>query len=223
MKDDDLYSRHHTLSALLSVLLHDLRNPLHSATLLVEAMGSPTADVEALRGRLRLQFGKLEALMAEAAGPIKELALDPRVEVIALDALLRSLVERYPALGAPEARFTVPSVPDLMISVDPTLFVRAAIEIAATIAGQESERDEGVVPKIVLSVDQPDAETVRLRVGDLEASLSEAMIKTPFAITGGGIRLAVARALTQNAGATLRLEPSKEGPSRFAFLLRRAS
>ena len=62
MKDDDLYARYQTLAAAISVLLHDLRNPLHSATLLVEAMGSRNADLDSLRGKLRGQFGKLEEI-----------------------------------------------------------------------------------------------------------------------------------------------------------------
>ncbi|HEX9297103.1 MAG TPA: hypothetical protein VF881_14770, partial [Polyangiaceae bacterium] len=89
MRDDDIYARHQTLAALVSVLLHDLRNPLHSATLLVEAMGSRTADVEALRGRLRAQFAKLDGLISEAAGPIRELTVEPRIENVSIDDLCR--------------------------------------------------------------------------------------------------------------------------------------
>src|SRR5437899_7112668 len=90
IKEDDLYARYQTLTALVSVLLHDLRNPLHSATLLVEAMGARTADVESLRGKLRGQFGKLEGLIGEASDAIKELGLESRIEDVTVDELLRS-------------------------------------------------------------------------------------------------------------------------------------
>src|SRR5689334_3701034 len=98
-KDDDLYARYQTLTALVSVLLHDLRNPLHSSTLLVEAMGSRTADMDSLRGKLRGQFGKLEGLMSEASDAIKELSLEARLEDTPVDELLRSASASAPAMS----------------------------------------------------------------------------------------------------------------------------
>jgi hypothetical protein len=74
-----------------------------------------------------------------------------------------------------------------------------------------------------LRVDQPDAGNVRLIVGDWMAQLDDAAVKAPFAITGGGIRLALARTLLQIAGATLRLEQSQEAAIRYALYLRSAS
>src|SRR5438046_872683 len=76
MADDDIYERHQMMTALTGVLLHDLRNPLHSATLLVEALGTG-GDVSALRTKLRAQFAKLDGLISTAAAPIRELAVDP--------------------------------------------------------------------------------------------------------------------------------------------------
>src|SRR5258708_30636858 len=99
MNDDDMYVRHQTLAALVSVLLHDLRNPLHSGTLLVEAMASPTADLDALRGKLRAQFAKLDALISEASGPMRDLTLETRARPIAVDSLVRSFAEAVPDAG----------------------------------------------------------------------------------------------------------------------------
>src|SRR5262245_3758767 len=95
---DDLYARHQMLAALVNVLVHDLRNPLHSATLLVEAMGSPSANIETLRNKLRAQIGKLDGLIAETNNSAKEMALEPTVEVIAVDALLGALADHYAAI-----------------------------------------------------------------------------------------------------------------------------
>src|SRR3954451_1404380 len=88
MTDDDLYVRYQTLAALVSVLLHDLRNPLHSGTLLVEALGSRTADIESIRGKLRNQFGKLEGLISEATDSMREVSLEARLEPVGLDQVL---------------------------------------------------------------------------------------------------------------------------------------
>src|SRR2546430_12577807 len=116
--DDDLYPRYQTLAALMGVLLHDLRNPLHSATLLLEAMGAKTADITALRGKLRGQFTKLEGLMSEAAESIKSLSLEPRIIDVDVDELLRSIATVLPTVDG-EAAPTVPVSSSLRVSADP--------------------------------------------------------------------------------------------------------
>jgi signal transduction histidine kinase len=235
MKDDDLYLRYQTLAALIGVLLHDLRNPLHSGTLLVEAMGSRTADVNALRGKLRGQLGKLEGLISEASEAIKELGLEARIEDISIDDLLRSAATSAPALAGCDIELVLPSTTGLSVTVDPTLLVRAIAEIGATLfershrtkiaGGPEAapSNTKGGRTTIALRVDQPDAGNVRLVVGDWVAQLDEAAVKAPFTISGGGIRVALARTLSQIAGATLRLEQSQEAAIRYALYLRCAA
>jgi hypothetical protein len=221
MKDDDLYVRYQTLGALISVLLHDLRNPLHSATLLVEAMGARTADVESLRGKLRGQFGKLDGLIGEASDAIKELALEKRVENVAVDDLLRSAAESVPALAASDIELTVPASTALRVSVDTKVLLRAMAEIGATIferaIGSDKAGRPGEKTVIALGVEPIDAKTVRLFVGGWMRPLDDAAVKQPFTITGGGIRLALARNLAGMAGAMLRLEQSPEGAIRYAL------
>jgi signal transduction histidine kinase len=227
MKDDDLYPRYQTLAALIGVLLHDLRNPLHSATLLVEAMGSRTADVGALRGKLRGQLGKLEGLISESSEAIKELALEARIEDVSIDDLLRSAATSVPALAGCDIELVLPSTTGLSVTVDPTLLLRAIAEIGATLfersQGTKDGGHNGRRTTIALRVDQPDAGNVRLIVGDWMAQLDDAAVKAPFAIAGGGIRLALARTLLQIAGATLRLEQSQEAAVRYAVYLRSAA
>src|SRR5688572_29494592 len=116
--DDDLYARHKLLAALVNVLVHDLRNPLHSATLLIEAMGSPSADIDVMRNKLRGQIGKMEAVIAQTNGAVKELVHEPRVEVVDIDALLRSIVELYPVVTARTATFVLPASSGLLIAAD---------------------------------------------------------------------------------------------------------
>jgi signal transduction histidine kinase len=217
--DDDLYTRHQMLAALVNVLVHDLRNPLHSATLLIEAMGSPSADVEALRTKLRGQIGKIDGLIAQTTAGMKELAQEPRVETIAIDELLRSIVERYVKVTARATTFELPAASGLDIAADRRMLERAAIEIAAVIAERQRQPEDGPPPRVLLTVDEPEPGTVCLRLGDLQGQEAEATAKAPLTISGGGIRLAVARSLAQRAGATLRVEQIRGGPTRFALLL----
>ena len=220
---EDLYTSHQTLTALVNVLVHDLRNPLHSATLVVEAMGSPSADVPSLRTKLRGQVGKLDGLIGQAAAAMRELALDPHIEAVDLDALLASVGERFRAITDDVVSFKLPTPSGAAITVDRKLVEKAVLEIAAVIAEQARPSGEGEPPEIRLSIDEPEAGTVRLWVGDLEGAYADTLAKAPFAIAGGGIRLAVARALAQNAGGTLRLVEGTDGVSRFALSLHRAN
>jgi hypothetical protein len=223
MKDDDLYPRYQTLAALMGVLLHDLRNPLHSATLLLEAMGSKTADIGALRGKLRGQFTKLEALMSEAGESIKALSLEPRIADVGVDELLRSIATVLPTLNG-DAGPSVPASSSLRVSADPALLVHAVSEIIGHIRDREAQaaNQNDSRSRVVVRVDEPEAGSVRLNVGDFKAPADDAAAKAPFAIAGGGIRLALARGLSQMAGAALRLE-SVDDRIHFALYLRRAN
>jgi signal transduction histidine kinase len=230
MKDDDLYARYQTLTALVSVLLHDLRNPLHSSTLLVEAMGSRMADIDSLRGKLRGQFGKLEALMSEASDSIKELGLEARIEEIAVDELLRSAAASSSAVAGTDFELELPSSSSgFRVAADKTLLALAIAEIGASVseraakAGSDKARKADGTLAIPLTIDQPDAGNVRIVVGSWVPVTDDAAVKAPFAIAGGGMRLALARTLTQMAGAGLRLEQSPEGSLRYAIHLPRRS
>jgi signal transduction histidine kinase len=226
-KEDDLYARYQTLTALIGVLLHDLRNPLHSATLLVEAMGTRTADIDSLRGKLRGQFGKLEGLIGEASDAIKELGLEVRAEDVKVDDLLRSAAAAAATTGT-DIELVAPAPTGLLVLVDPKLAARAIGEIGAGIferaarAGAARPGFEAAHMRLALTVDEPEPGTVRLVVGDWQRATDDAAVKAPFAIAGGGIRLALARTLTQMAGGALRMEQSPEGALRYALYLPRS-
>jgi signal transduction histidine kinase len=221
--DDDLYARYQSLTALVSVLLHDLRNPLHSSTLLVEAMGSRAADLDSLRGKLRGQFGKLEGLMSEASDAIKERALEARIEEVGVDELLRSVAASAPTVSGADIAFVVPPPTALRVTVDKTLLGLAIGEIGASLSERSAKtatnpaRPAETTLSIPLAVDEPDAGNVRLVVGGWVPAMDDATVKAPFAIAGGGMRLALARTLAQMAGAGLRLEQSPEGALRYAI------
>jgi hypothetical protein len=220
MNDDDMYVRHQTLAALVGVLLHDLRNPLHSGTLLIEAMSSPTADMAALRSKLRVQLAKLDALISEAGGPIRDLTLEPRVQTVAVDSLARSIADAVRAAGG-DARVVLPPSSALAVFVDAPLLVRAAVELSAVVV--ERQVDQPKRGTVVLRIAEADAETIRLDLGDFAPLREGAAAKTPFAIASGGVRLALARALSQNAGASLRLEQTPEGLAHFTIYAPRSA
>jgi signal transduction histidine kinase len=220
MDEEDLYARYQSLAALVSVLLHDLRNPLHSATLLVEAMGMRTADVESLRGKLRSQFSKLDALISEANGSIRDLQLDTRPEAIAVDTVIARAVERLRGASAAELTVEAPPPGGLMITCDPTLLSFAIAELASNVAEQAAA--QAGLAKVVFTIDQPQPDAIRVAIGDFQAT-DPALVKAPFSIAGGGVRLALARGLAQQAGAALRLDRGADGRARYTLTAKLAS
>jgi hypothetical protein len=213
--DDDLYARYQTLCALVNVLVHDLRNPLHSATLILEAMGSPTADPVTLRNKLRAQIGKLDSLIAS----MKEQAPAPHVDTVDVDEWLRAVVERTTL--APPAKWVLPAAEHIEVAVDRRLLDLATADITAVLGEHAATRDAAGAPVLTVTIDESEPGTVRIRMGDLDAAYAATLAKAPFAIAGGGIRLAVARAMTQNAGGMLRLEHGSDNKAAFALFLRK--
>jgi hypothetical protein len=159
--------------------------------------------------------------MSEASDAIKELSLEARIEDTSVDELLRSASASAPAMSGADIQLVPPEPSGRRVNVDKTLLSRAIAEIGASLSERtaragDATKAEG--PTLVsLTVDEPEAGTVRLVVGDWVRPFDDAAVKAPFAISGGGIRLALARTLTQMAGAGLRLEQSPEGSLRYAI------
>jgi signal transduction histidine kinase len=213
MHDNDLYVRHQALVALVGVLMHDLRNPLHNATLLIEAK---SLDSEALRTKLRAQFAKLEALLGEATDAVREMMIEARTEEVALDELVRRAIEMASDANCRWATGPVPT--GIVVAGDKAMLARAVAELATYIA--ERARDapgESETPSIRIGFEQPEPGFVTAQIGDLPATLDEAMSKAPFSIAGGGLHLALARALSQNAGAKMKLAKAADGRSYFTL------
>ena len=70
---------------------------------------------------------------------------------------------------------------------------------------------------MVIRVAEADSDMIRLEFGDFAPLREGPAAKAPFAIAGGGVRLALARALSQTAGASLRLEQTPDGLAYFAI------
>ncbi len=219
VNDEDLYEKHQILSALGGVLLHDLRNPLHSATLLVEAMSLRPSDLDTLRARLRGQLAKLDALISDASGPMREFALEPRMSVVAPSTLLGDAMAlvRTQTEGL-ESRIEMvhdASAGGAHVQVDAALVARALFEVIQYVGGRVLET-EGSRARVTVGTNG-DATTLSVTVGGSHAPLPETVAKAPFAISGGGVGLALARALVQACGASLRLQDGAGPRPRFVF------
>jgi signal transduction histidine kinase len=218
---DDLYGRYQTLVALVGVLLHDLRNPLHNATLLVEAR---SLDSEALRTKLRAQFGKIEALLGVATDSMRELLIEPRIHEVDVDQLVRLAAETAVSGDAEDPHVELPAPTGLKIVADETMLARALAELTAYIVAEVSRvaREPGQKVAVKVVVEEGEPGFVSIRVGELPVRSEDNLVKAPFSIAGGGIHLAVARALSQTAGAKLRLDQKPGVGAYFALVAPRS-
>jgi hypothetical protein len=116
----------------------------------------------------------------------------------------------------------LPPPSELSVFVDVPLVVHAAVEVSAAIVERQTGQPStvGAPGTVVLRVAEADSATISLALGDF-APPSEGAAKTAFAIAGGGFRLALARALLQIAGASLRLGQTN-GLAHFAIHVPRA-
>jgi signal transduction histidine kinase len=208
--------------ALVGVLLHDLRNPLHNATLLVEAK---SLETEVLRSKLRAQFGKIEALLGVATDSMRELVIEPRVAEVDVDELVRMAADVPVSGDAEEAHVELPAPTGLKIVADQTMLARALAELTAYIAAEVNRTDREPGPKAAVKVIVEESEPgfVSIRVGELPVRPDDSLAKAPFSIAGGGIHLAIARALSQTAGAKLRLDQKPGAGAYFALVAPRRS
>ena len=216
MPDDDSYERHQVLAALTGVLLHDLRNPLHSATLLVEALGAG-GDVNALRTKLRAQFAKLDALISTAAVPIREMTIEPRLARSTLGELFDTVTELARRRAATtEMTLAVAGPRTTSVVSDRALLARAIWELCAHVAEEQppAGRERGPVA-LEVKAEGSNEKSVRIAVGSPGAVIPEAVQKAPFTLATGGLRLALARALSQMSGAAMRLERQADGTAQY--------
>jgi hypothetical protein len=226
MTDQDLYERSQMHAAILSVVLHDIRNRLHSSTLLVEALASETADVEALRGKLRTQLTRLNAVISDAAELGKDLLVEPRIQKVGLGRILDAVRERMRVhTESSEFMIAAEGTEQLEVAADPVLVACAMIELGQRLreaAGKDDSllrgREEVRVLCIVGSTDEAG---VRLTIDYRDANHSDSTANLPE-IAAHDVRLAVARSLADSGGCSLRLERSAGGRTAFVLRLRRA-
>ncbi len=209
---DDAYVRHQQLAALVAVLLHDLRNPLHGASLVVEALALRGTLDEAASGKLRKQLDKLSSVVRAVAEPAKALAPPGRAATASVSAAV--------ALGVTAARAATPS--DALVEVDVAPDLEATFDaalLAVSIEQLVTRAIEAAGPTARVRITAC-AEPLSLTVEDAHPVVDDLARQQPFAVLGGGLRPALARAVAESAGLALRLARADDAGSRYVFTLR---
>jgi len=217
-RERELYERHQTLVALVGVLLHELRNPLHAATLLVEAMGMKPTDAPQFRVKLKNQFAKLEAILTEVGQPVKELALEPEPVTFALGDAVEAALELAEPHRSCDVEISLEGEQATRVVGDRVLLQRAIYELLLRVL--DPRPNEKPASRLVVRVAEPVDGEARLVFEDDGGVLDELTQRTPFSLAHGGLRLATARAVSNLAGGSLRYERTESGSgSRFVLLV----
>lgn len=217
-RERELYERHQTLIALFGVLLHELRNPLHAANLLVEAMAMKPADAPQFRTKLKNQFAKVEAILSEVGQPVKELALDVDAAAFSLGEVLQSALEKAEAQRSSDVKVSVEGDLAIRVVADRILLERGILELLLRALDPKPEQTPST--RLVVRTEEPLEGQARLVLEDDGGTLNDPTQRSPFALAYGGLRLATARAVTRLAGGSLRYERTEDGTgSRFVLLV----
>jgi hypothetical protein len=142
--------------------------------------------------------------------------LEPRTEEVEVDKLVRRATEMASHAHCQWSTGAVPA--GLTVVGDMAMLARSVAELATYIAERaRAAPGDSETPKIRIGIEQLEPGFVTLQIGDLPATPDESLAKAPFSIAGGGIHLALARALSQSTGAKMRLVKAPDGGSHFTL------
>lgn len=220
--------RNQALWVSLSAVLHDVRNPLHNINLLVELLGSETADVARVRSQIAHELERIQVRMRRVATQASEfLSIERRpvalYEILSeVDGMIRPLAKQSGvAFG-----FQCPT--EIKVMADPKFLLQAidhlllnSLQILVDQRGGERAR------KLTVTTVRAGTE-IALTVEDTGPGLPESVRSHPFEplmssrSSGMGIGLTIAHALTRAAGGELRIARTDSTGTQFHLMLKPA-
>ncbi|MHB1586113.1 MAG: sensor histidine kinase [Acidiferrobacteraceae bacterium] len=215
--------RNQALWVSLSAVLHDVRNPLHSVTLLLESLDHPDSDMARTRAQALDQLAIINLRIRKVMDQVSTLSGEIRRHPVALSAVaaeVTSMISPFASRSGIEFRFE--AADNLFVQGDDRLLVQAldhlALNSLQTLAGHGCEGKGWLHLDVV-----DDGQRVCIRIEDNGPGLPAAVQERLFEPLGDGERcgmglgLAIARALSQAAGGDLDL--SRTGPDGTEFRL----
>lgn len=220
--------RNQALWVSLSAVLHDVRNPLHNINLLVELLGSETADVARVRTQIAHELERIQVRMRRVATQASEfLSIERRPvalhEILSeVDGMIRPLAKQA------GVAFVFQCATEIKVMADPKFLLQAidhlllnSLQILVDQRGGERAR------KLTVTTVRAGAE-VALTVEDTGPGLPESVRNHPFEplmssrSSGMGIGLTIAHALTRAAGGDLRIARTDSNGTQFHLMLKPA-
>ena len=216
--------RNQALWVSLSAVLHDVRNPLHTITLLLETLGAPGGNVASVQTQALEQLTLINQRVSRVMDQISELSGNvERCSIAVRDVVLEVADMVAPMAAQAHIRFQCVPVPEqLRVLADRRLLVQAIDHLVLNSLNILKEMPAGT-GRLNIQVFQ-DAAGVRLLIQDNGPGLPHQVQERLFEPLSGqsrrgmGLGLAIAHALAQAAGGDLEL--AETGVSGTEFCLR---
>ncbi len=214
--------RNQALWISLSAALHDVRNPLHNVTLLIESMGTSSADVKQVQQQILEQLERIHVRMRHVTKQVAEFSGEIMRRPVRLREVLDSVAGMIEPMAEQESiSFQIQCPSQLKVIADPKFLIQAI--------------DHLVLNSLQILVKQPRENRRRLSISavveesslylliedsgpGLPESVRDKLFQpvTASQPAGGmGLGLAIAHALTTAAGGELYLAQTDASGTQF--------
>lgn len=216
--------RNQALWISLSAVLHDVRNPLHNVTLLVETLGMPDSDVSAVREKVLQELERINMRIRRVVRQVSEFSGEIARRPVPLAEVLGEVAQMITPLARQSGvAFSIHTPAHVKVVTDPKFLVQAVDHLLLNSLQILSEQSGG---KRELSVSAAvEGSSLSLLVDDTGPGLPDVVQERLFEPltasqpSGGmGLGLAIAHALASAAAGELML--TRTGASGTQFRIR---
>lgn len=220
--------RNHALWVSLSAVLHDVRNPLHNITLLLEGLEQPGVDGAQVRTQALEQLARINQRIRKVMDQVAEFSGEINLGVVRIAEVMRPVIEMVAPLAQQSGvEFCCDIGPsEAEVVADHDLLAQAIDHLALNSLQILSELPEATPGRLTLSL-QDEAECLYLLVEDngpgLPAPVQEHLFEplTGPHSRGMGLGLAIAHALAHAAGAALEVGRTGADGTQFRLCLKK--
>lgn len=217
--------RNQALWISLSAVLHDVRNPLHNVTLLVETLGTPGSDAASVRDKVLEELERINTRIRRVVLQVSEFSGEIARRPVTLAAVLDEVAQMIAPLARQSGvAFSIHAPDHIKVVADPKFLAQAIDHLLLNSLQILSEQPHNTRRELSVSVRVEDG-AVWLLVDDTGPGLPEVVQERLFEPltashpSGGmGLGLAIAHALASAAAGELTLE--RTGPDGTQFRLR---
>lgn len=209
----------------LAAVLHDIRNPLHNATLLLESLDSASGNALQVRDQVLEQLERVHARIRRVMEQLPEFAGEGDCPPVRLAQVLNETVRLVqPQADEVDVVIGMNCLDDLVVKINPGFLVQALehlmLNCLEILARQPHDRPR----RLWLSASR-DKGVVWLSVQDSGPGLPPEVALSPFeplvsqSPNGMGLGLAIAHALTRAGGGELMLQDTSNSGTHFCIRL----
>lgn len=210
----------------LAAVLHDIRNPLHNATLLLESLDGQKSNALQVRDQVMEQLERVHARIRRVMEQLPEFAGET---VSPPSVRLAQVLKETVALVQPQAvevdvAVGMNCLDDLMVRVNPGFLIQALEHLMLNCVEILAHQPQDKPRRLWLSASREKG-VVWLSVQDSGPGLPPEVARAPFeplvaqSSNGMGLGLAIAHALTRAGGGELMLQNTSDSGTHFRIRL----